>query len=804
MAQRIWTRHLGRGGRARAGGAALTALITCWSPITRAHEVATPVPKSAPHAEWPPGRAATHDIVMPVILVVGAEGAVSEVSLEASVDPAIDAATIAAAARWTFAPATRDGKPIRSKIRVLVRFKGVPAPKPEPPPAITPSPAPAPPTKALDVRVVGDAPPRSAGEVVRKSDVLKAAPHRTASDLLQVVPGVFITQHSGQGKAHQIFLRGFDAVHGQDIEIWVAGAPVNEVSNIHGQGYADLHFIMPEVVSRVRAKPGSYDPRQGDFAVAGSLGFDLGLSEPGLTTSLTLGSFGERRLFLAYHPKGAPDETFAAFESQRTDGFGPARAAQRTSAIGQAVFDLGSSARLRVMASTYSARFDSAGVLVQRDIESGRVDRFATYDPKQGGDSTRHQVVAAFGSESDADRSQWSIAPYFVARSLRLRSNFTGFLGDPTHGDSTQQRNDALTVGLTGHYRRSFRLFTDDDAALEGGISARNDWISQSQLRLAAVSDLTTKREVDASLRATDIAGYLDASLRLWGRVSLRGGVRLDGLSFSVEDRVDAAAGAARTALGAHLGGKATLDVATLPGLHLIASYGDGFRSPQARSLGDGERAPFAKVRSFEGGLRYGRGEQIQATAAVFHTRLDGDLVFDQATARNEPAPATVRTGLAVDLTLRPRSWITETLSVTYTRASFSASDAAYAAGDLVPYVPQLVIRSDASLRPTLARFWGRDLVGRAGVGLTFLAVRPLPYAEMGREVFLADATLGLRFKEIEFSTDLYNLLDAPWYDGQFTYASSFTRGAAPSLIPLRHVTAGAPRTFMATLSLHL
>jgi outer membrane cobalamin receptor len=138
--------------------------------------------------------------------------------------------------------------------------------------------------------VEGERPPRTASEVTRKRDVLRASPHRTASDLLLVVPGVFITQHSGQGKAHQIFLRGFDAVHGQDIEIWAGGAPVNEVSNVHGQGYADLHFLMPEVVKQIRSTPGTYDPRQGDFAVAGSLRFDLGYDEPGASASATLGS----------------------------------------------------------------------------------------------------------------------------------------------------------------------------------------------------------------------------------------------------------------------------------------------------------------------------------------------------------------------------------------------------------------------------------------------------------------------------------------------------------------------------------
>ena len=805
------TRRLLAARSSRLIGITLGAAISIASGSALAQTIVPPIARSPATAPWPRGQASEHDVVVPLLLTVRADGTVSSVEIETSVDAELDAAAVRAAESWTFDPAKRDGTPIASKIRAVVRFKGAPPPLLVVAPAaasavpVSPTPPAAPPAvpAQLTVFVNGDGPARGASDVIRKRDVLSAAPHRTASDLLLVVPGVFITQHSGQGKAHQIFLRGFDAVHGQDVEIWVGGAPVNEVSNVHGQGYADLHFVMPEVVKQIRSRPGTYDPRQGDFAVAGSIGLDLGYNEPGLTAAATLGMFGERRYFLAYHPANAPDTTFAAFETESTDGFGPARAARRTSAIAQGTWDLGSFASARVMASTYNARFDSAGVLKLRDIESGAIDRFASYDPKQGGDSSRTQVVIALDRTDDEERSVWSLAPYFILRSLRLRSDYTGFLEDKINGDSQQQINDAVTVGATGSYRRRLHLLSDDDT-LEGGISIRNDWITQSQLRLSVVNDATTKTLVDASIRATDIAAYADASLRPIRRVAVRGGLRIDGLSYAVQDRAIKDAGAARAALGAHVGAKATIDVVTLPGLHALASYGDGFRSPQARSLGDGERTPFTKVRSFEGGLRYADGDRIQASAAVFHTTLSDDLVFDQATARNEPVPATQRTGVAFELTLRPRPWITESGSITYTRASFTASDATYQAGDLVPYAPQLVARSDVALTPRLARFFDRDLVGHFGVGLTFLGARPLPYAELGHEIFLADTSVGLHFKEIELRADVTNLLGANWYDGEFTFASNFERSATPALVPARHVTAGAPRTFFATLSIHL
>ena len=308
---------------------------------------------------------------------------------------------------------------------------------------------------AQTITVQGAPAPRSASETTVEKPLLEAAPHRDATELLLTVPGVFVSQHGGAGKAQQIFFRGFDAVHGQDVEIWAGGAPVNDVSNIHGQGYADLHFIIPELVQQVRSTPGNYDPEQGDFAVAGSMRFTLGYTEPGVTAKGSLGSFGARRYFMAYHPAGSSDATFGAFEVASTNGFGPSRAARHASGMAQVDYDFGSGVTGRVLASAYAGRFDSAGVLRLDDIESGRVDRLETYDSKQGGYSSRAQLVLELKNDDDSNGARkptsWSVTPYVIARSLKLRSNFTGFLDDSVAGDSVQQRNDATTLGATLH-----------------------------------------------------------------------------------------------------------------------------------------------------------------------------------------------------------------------------------------------------------------------------------------------------------------------------------------------------------------
>jgi TonB family protein len=777
--------------------------------------ITPPVLVSAPDAVFPPGHEHDRELVVHVVLVVGLDGTVQDASIEQGAGEPIDSAALAAARAFLFTPARDAQGPRRARVRALVHFSGSAASAEtalDPAGAAAPASALPPPVVAsVDVR--GVAPPRSASEALIDKRLLNAAPHRNASEMLLVVPGVFVSQHSGEGKAHQIFFRGFDAMHGQDVELWAGGAPVNEVSNIHGQGYADLHFLIPEVVQQIESTPGTYDPRQGDFAVAGTLRFQLGYDQPGVTASAALGSFGRRRYFLAYRPQSASNETFAAFELESTDGFGPSRAARHGSAIAQVTHELGPLG-VRLMASTYAGRFDSAGVLPLADIEDGSVDRLATYDAKQGGDSARTQLVLELrdrdqsepqpsASGEDIEPERWSLSPYVVFRTLRLRSNYTGYLTS-SEGDSIQQLNEATTLGATGWYRRGLSLFSKHDR-LEVGVSLRSDVIQQSQHRLSLLNDRVTDDAqnpgIDANVRATDAAGYFDVSLQPLSRLTLRAGLRADALSYRTEDRGGEAEGQTRSALGAQLSKRGTIDLGLMPGLRALLSYGEGFRSPQARSLGDGETTPFTRVTSVEGGLRYRRGAALQASTAVFYTHLSDDLVFDPTTARNELVPATSRLGAALNVVFEPSELLLASGSFTYARAVFSSDGGQYASGDLLPYVPQIVARADVALTPDfdLSSSWGL-LRSHFGVAATYLGRRPLPYAEFGHDVGLLDARAALRLGPIETSLDVFNLLGSDWYDGEFVYASAFT-GAA-SLVPERHVSVGPPRSFIWSLTL--
>jgi iron complex outermembrane receptor protein len=843
----------------RRAAVSIACVVLLWL-VGLAHVLAheDPAPPKVLHEEhgrWPAGIQPTTDVVVPMLVTVSPEGALVDCIIDVSLGPALDAAALEAARSWRFQPAIVNGKAVAARARIAVRFHGpaldldagalvalpargeegadagvsADAGSAEPDAAVTNAAArfdagPAPDataSNANDAQVArtaalpdaraaeddvasatarGERARRSASEVTRDRAVLSAAPHRTASDLLQTVPGAFVTQHGGEGKANQIFYRGFDAVHGQDVELWVGGAPVNEVSNVHGQGYADLHFVMPEVVRTLRASPGTYDPRQGDFAVAGTMRFELGYDQPGITAKGGYGSFGTQRYFLAYRPKGAPEETFGAAEFYDTDGFGPSRKARRASAIAQGRWRSGATS-VRLLLSGYAGHFNSAGVVRLSDLQSGKISRFHTYDPNQGGASMRAQLVGEV-THRFGDHGVFGIAPYLVLRTLRLRQNFTGALFDE-RGDSSQQLNEAITLGGQAYYRMKLRLFSPADG-FELGLSVRSDWVEQSQRRLGRLDQKVLDTEVDARVRGFDVGGYLDVVLHPLSPITLRAGVRIDGLAYYAQDRANGADGQARASQGVHVGPKATLEGRIVRGLSALVSYGQGFRSPQARQLAESETTPFTRVWSLEGGLRYVREEQLELSAAGFRTWLSDDLVFDPArSGANIKTPATQRTGVTVDGTYRPLPWLVANAHVTYTRAEFRRSNADFSAGFLLPYVPQLVARIDAAATPVLGEWLRRKLVLSAGAGFSALARRPLPESQWGHDIFLVDAQAGLRWGEVGLSIKAFNVLGSNWYDGEFLFASQW-ESRAPSLLEERHVTVGAPRTLLATLEIYL
>lgn len=372
----------GRGGAQTTADDAVMGPIALDSPAVE--EPATAVPLA-------------QDATVLADVAIDSQGLVTQVDIFRGVDPQRDAAVQKILKIWKFRPASRSGKALACRIRVPVRFSARAAGRDATMRSNTSPPAIQPPTDVsassneladetvVEVTVRGKVKVADRGNADFEIDAAApgAVPRKGATDLLNSAPGVVLTNEGGDGHAEAIFLRGFDAHEGQDIAFSVAGVPVNESGNLHGNGYAELHFVIPELVQHLRVVEGPFDPRQGNYAVAGSAQFHLGLADPGARISLSRGNFGTWRALGLFRPDDRDQENFAAAELQSTDGYGQNRGSQRATAMAQMAGDTSKTGRFRVGASAYTTQYhtmrrSASGRYCQRKSRFLRQHRYQT------------------------------------------------------------------------------------------------------------------------------------------------------------------------------------------------------------------------------------------------------------------------------------------------------------------------------------------------------------------------------------------------------------------------------------------
>jgi iron complex outermembrane recepter protein len=804
-----------------------------------------------------------------VSVTIDAAGSVTGTELSKGVAPELDRAAMEAASRWRFKPAQRDGVAISSRIQLVFHFEpptaSQPSEKAPAPPLATPASAaavftptpvtgtdltpPAPPDgkaaaepRALDVSVAGRRPPpsRGASDFQIRVDRLAEVPRANASELLKLAPGILLTNEGGEGHAEQVFMRGFDAREGQDIEFSVGGVPINESGNLHGNGYADTHFIIPELVESLRVVEGPFDPRQGNYAVAGSADYQLGLAERGLSLRYTQGSFGTERVLGLWGPPGESTHTFAGAEISRTDGFGQNRDAQRAAAMAQYEGRLGTNGTYRLTAQGYATHFHSAGILREDDYRSGRVGFYDSYDVllhaavPEGGDASRTSV--ALDLETHAGDVTFAQQVFLIRRDMRLLENFTGFLLDvqeplqSVHG----QRGDLLdlnvhetTMGARG-WARLGGAWWGQRQELELGYFARADDAAGTQQRLEAATGVPYLTETNLVSELGDIGLYGDASLRFGRWVALRGGGRADLLTYDIHDNCAAQTVAhpspanlpvdqscltqqnfgrprepdqVTTTSGLAVLPRASLIVGPWRGLSVSGSWGKGVRSVDPSYAIANVEAPFASITAYEVGLAFTgrvRTSTLVARSVLFQTVVDKDLIFDQTVGRNVIGVGTTRTGWLGALRFTGR-FFDESANLTLVRATYNDD------GTAVPYVPSAVLRSDTALFHDLPRLVaGYVLRGTLGAGVTYVGARPLPYGQVSDDIFTIDASAALAWGPYQVRLAATNLLGTQYRLGEYDFRSDFHSQPQPTLVPDRMFTAGAPRAVFATFAVTL
>lgn len=779
-----------------------------------------------------------------VVLVVTIDGGghVTNVDVAESGGKAFDDAATTAMREWTFVPAKRGDRPVASKIKVPFHF----APPEEPATDEVLSPgihgavaAPAPPASAaapIDVTVRGavTTPQHGASDFHVTVGALRLVPRANASDFLKLVPGILLTNEGGEGHAEQVFLRGFDAREGQDIEFSVDGIPINDSGNPHGNGYADTHFIIPELVQSLRVTEGPFNPAQGNYAVAGSADYQLGLENRGLTAKATYGSWNTERLLLAWGPQETSTHTFAAVEAYKTEGYGANRAAKRTTAMAQYEIPLASGATLKIGGQAYATHFQTAGVVRLDDYKSGRVGFYGTEDPLQGGDASRFSIYATF--DKTAESSALSQSLFLIRRDMRLREDFTGFLQDtqdaldtlhPQRGDLIDVNYGAWTLGGKGLARYSTEI-NGLKQSIDFGYLARVDLTNATQYRNTVPGDVPYKINSDLDSTLTDLGLYADGSLKPLRWLTFRGGVRVDTFSFNVLNKCAAQGdfdnpsksdpptneschdqlpfGAHREPVQRSSTGamkvmpRATAIVGPFQGFNFSASYGTGVRAIDPIYISQDLNTPFASVEAYEGGATYADRlgpVNISARSIFFQTKVDRDLVFSQTVGRNVLSNGTTRTGWAGALRLNG-SFFDESANLTFVRARYDDTHLE------VPYIPATVFRDDLAIFHDLP--WTvreKSIRGTLSLGWTYVGSRSLPYGEKSNTISTVDANANVGWAGWDLGLSITNFLNRQYRLGEYNYASDFHSQPEPTLIAARAFTAGAPRGAFLSLSTH-
>jgi TonB family protein len=836
----------------RAGGALLWLASLSSAPPALAQTIVLPHPTTSPPAAV---STVAPDTTVAVLVTVTKDGDVEDPKLVEPGDAAMDAAALAAVQLWKFEPATRDGAPVRARIRVLVPVVASaappvapapaepnpdPHPNPNPAPTPPPPPSPAPPAAApaepstpTEITVHGRHSPPNAGasDIRVELGELSRVPHRSATELLQLAPGIYLSKEAGEGHAERIYLRGFDAREGQDVELSVGGVPINESGNFHGSGFADTGFLIPELVHGLRVLEGPFDVRQGNYAVAGSADYETRLDQRGLTTKYTLGSYNTQRALALYAP--GDDATYAGAELYQTDGFGQNRDLKRGRAMAQYEGAIGNTGSYRLSAAAYGVEYHSAGLLRQDDVDAGRIGFFDTYDPRQGGSGSRYHVSADL--ENKSGKFHFAQQIFVIRRGMRLRENLTGFLLDTQEaiqslhdqrGDLLDLQVDELTYGARGFAHTTLQAFGQKHD-FEVGYYARGDDV-QSQRQRVDASGVPYKTDVDLGSQLGDLGLYGEVTLRVLRGVTLKGGARSDVFFYDVNDRCavqsvsrpsssdppgDASCldqqrfGVHRepsqrsTTASSSLMPRATLLLGPFQHFNYSLSYGSGIRSIDPVYVSQDVATPFASIRSADGGVAYANelgSVSLAARSVFFWTHVDRDLIFSETEGRSVLGGGTTRTGWNGLLRLRG-SFFDENANISLVKSRFDDG------GLLVPYAPDLVVRSDTALFSDLPlRPGGTPLRGNLGIGAGYVGHRALPFGQRSDTIFTLDTSASARWRAFELELAVTNLLDARYRAAELNYVSDFHSQPLPTLVPARHFAAGAPRMVFLTFGITL
>ncbi|MGD1946205.1 MAG: TonB-dependent receptor [Croceivirga sp.] len=587
-------------------------------------------------------------------------------------------------------------------------------------------------------------------------------PVKSSQEIMRKVPGLIIGQHAGGGKAEQIFLRGFDIDHGTDIAINVDGLPVNLPSHAHGQGYSDLHFLIPEIIDNIDFGKGLYYADKGNFNTAGYL--DLNIKDKIDNSSIVVeaGQFNTlRAVGLLKVSEGEYSNAYIASEAVLTDGvFDASQNFNRLNILGRYNYNNYEDEQLTLSISHFQSRWDASGQIPQRAVDQGLISRFGAIDSTEGGNTSRSNIWLKHMKQLD-EHQRIRTNAYLSKYDFELFSNFTFFLNNPVDGDQIQQVESRTIIGAETAYDVNFHTDNhNEQLSLTSGLGFRYDDVDNNQL-----SRTRNRTEILERLAFGDVDelnGYAYSSLtyktKNWTFIP---GVRLDYFSFGYNDFLQPTFSSLREN-----------DVIVSPKFNAIYSPGEnfqiygkagfGFHSNDSRVV-NAQNATEETLPSAFGadiGTVFKPLSNLIINAALWGLSLEQEFVYVGDEAVVEPSGRSRRYGVDFGLRYQLTDWLFANADVNYTLArSIDEADGE----DFIPLAPDFTSAGGLTVR-NLGKFLG---------SLNYRYVDDRPANENNSIVaigyFVTDMNINYNFnKNWSFGLIVENLFDTEWNETQF------------------------------------
>ena len=610
---------------------------------------------------------------------------------------------------------------------------------------------------------------------------LQMDPVNSSQDILQKVPGLVMGQHAGGGKAEQIFLRGFDIDHGTDINLTVDGLPVNMVSHAHGQGYADLHFVIPETVDKIDFGKGTYYASKGNFNTAGYVGFMTKQQLDNSQLKLELGQFNTfRTLGMFKIADAAKHQAYVATEFLSTDGyFESPQNFNRMNIFAKYNGQLTNSDFIQVIASTFGSKWDASGQIPVRAVQEGLITRFGAIDDTEGGSTGRNNILINYSKLID-DNSSLVSKVYLSQYDFELFSNFTFFLEDSINGDQIKQKENRIIFGMSSDYERAFTI-KSLEGVLTAGLSLRNDQSKDNELSRTLNRKETLEVIQLGNINETNLGAYAGIRLNYKNWV-FNPAVRLDYFDFQYNDQQQISY-ETQDESKAIISPKFNVLYNPANDLQLYLKAGKGFHSNDTRVVvAQGGKQILPAAYGFDVGYIWKPNAKMFINMAYWNLYLEQEFVYVGDAGIVEPSGRTSRQGLDLSYRYQPLSWVYMNLDLNY---AYARSINEPAGENYIPLAPDLSVVG--GLNFLFPSGWYGSLNAR------HLADRPAneDNSIVAAGYTITDLNVGYQWKAITLGMQIQNLFNVEWNETQFATESRLKNETEP--VEEIHFTPGTP-----------